>query len=152
MQELEQSYWCGNGKYQEINESLAKHIPAYGESEDEGIELLRCATNIYYDCYNNGGCNLGVKIHELRQIVQYRPQIVPSLMTSEAWNGIIPHLLRHAIDMESCDKRTIDDLYDDDDDWGSMYLPKDWSKVNLELLFDAIVLLVQQNLSSTRFL
>lgn len=150
MQELEQSYWCGNGKYQEINESLAKHIPAYGESEDKWIELLRCATNIYYDCYNNGGCNLGVRVSELRQIVQYRPQIVPSLMPAEAWAGIIPNLLSHANNQTS-----IDDCYDEDDDEedrGSMYLSDDWSEANLELLLDAIILLVHQNLSSTRFL
>lgn len=150
MQELEQSYWCGNGKYQEMNDALAKHIPGYGESEDKWIELLRCATNIYYDCYNNGGCNLGVRVSELRQIVQYRPQIVPSLMPAEAWAGIIPNLLSHANNQTS-----IDDCYDEDDDEedrGSMYLSDDWSEANLELLLDAIILLVHQNLSSTRFL
>lgn len=143
MQELEQSYWCGNGKYQEMNDALAKHIPGYGESEDKWIELLRCATNIYYDCYNNGGCNLGVRVSELRQIVQYRPQIVPSLMPAEAWAGIIPNLLSHANNQTS-----IDDCYDEDDDEedrGSMYLSDDWSEANLELLLDAIILLVHQN-------
>jgi hypothetical protein len=142
MQELEQSYWCGNGKYQEMNDALAKHIPGYGESEDKWIELLRCATNIYYDCYNNGGCNLGVRVSELRQIVQYRPQIVPGLDA----------LLKHGQELfqifGSCQQSNKSDDYyddDDDDDRGSMYLSDDWSEANLELLLDAIILLVHQN-------
>lgn len=144
MQELEQSYWCGNGKYQEMNDALAKHIPGYGESEDKWIELLRCATNIYYDCYNNGGCNLGVRIDELHKIVQYRSQIVPDLMTMTAWAGIIPNLLNHANNQNSVPS---DYDYDEDDDDYYYYEEddEDWSEVNLELLLDAIILLVHQN-------
>lgn len=52
------SYWEKTGKYQKEYDILSKRIPDKGESFDTRIELLRCASNIYYDIFNNGGCNL----------------------------------------------------------------------------------------------
>lgn len=52
------SYWADNGRYQRVYDKLSAMIPEYGESDKAHIEALRCITNIYYDVYNNGGCNL----------------------------------------------------------------------------------------------
>ena len=52
------SYWNGNGRYQQVYDKLSEQIPEIGESDKVHIEALRCITNIYYDVYNNGGCNL----------------------------------------------------------------------------------------------
>lgn len=52
------SYWEERGKYQAQADILNKMIPDEGESTDTRIELYRCVCNIYYDLYNNGGCNL----------------------------------------------------------------------------------------------
>lgn len=143
--EPEHSYWGGDGRYEAMNAELAKHIPNSGKADNKWIELLRCATNIYYDCYNNGGCNLGVKIEQLRNIVRHRLLLVPSLMTEEAWDGIIPTLLNHAESQEEYDSPRRRFRDDDDDPGPPCYLPNTWSMINLELLIDAIILLVHHN-------
>ena len=53
-QTQKQSYWTGNGKYQREADILQKSVPDKGESFDTRIELFRCASNIYYDMFNNG--------------------------------------------------------------------------------------------------
>lgn len=61
------SYWSQNGNYQKESEYLSSLVPATGESFDTRVELFRCATNVYYDIFNNGGCNLDSPlIDELR--------------------------------------------------------------------------------------
>lgn len=52
------TYWNGKGKYQERYTQLADElIPASGGCETLGGEVLRAATRIYWDAYNNGFCN-----------------------------------------------------------------------------------------------
>lgn len=55
---LAQSYWSDSGKHQNLYNELEELIPESGKSGDPIIELLRCGSNIYYDCYNNGGGNI----------------------------------------------------------------------------------------------
>ena len=52
-----QSYCNTNGKYQKEADILAKSVPIKGESFDTRVELFRCASNIYYDMFNNGMMN-----------------------------------------------------------------------------------------------
>lgn len=51
------TYWNHNGKHQLLSDALQHLIPATGKSDVAHIELLRCLNNVYYDIYNNGGCN-----------------------------------------------------------------------------------------------
>lgn len=57
---LKNSYWNGNGKFQkEYDEFFEKLVPPEGEAKTMKGELLRSVSSIYYDCYNNGFCNIG---------------------------------------------------------------------------------------------
>lgn len=53
------SYWSKNGRHQKTYDRLyAKLVPDLGEAGSDAGELLRTVSNVYYDIYNNGGCNL----------------------------------------------------------------------------------------------
>lgn len=51
-------YWNGNGKYQNEADKISKLIPDVGYTNNKYMNLFIIASNIYYDVYNNGGCNL----------------------------------------------------------------------------------------------
>ena len=58
------TYWNGNGTYEAHANYLTGFIPHAGECQMQNdnlntpLEVVRCINNIYYDVYNNGGCNL----------------------------------------------------------------------------------------------
>lgn len=53
------SYWSENGLYQAQSDQIAKDVPASGHAQNVAVELYRCAQNVYYEIYNNGGGNMG---------------------------------------------------------------------------------------------
>ncbi len=53
------SYWSSNGKYQADADQISKDVPAEGHAQNVAVELFRCAQNVYYEIYNNGGGNMG---------------------------------------------------------------------------------------------
>ena len=53
------SYWSETGIYQAQSDQIAKDVPAEGHAEKITVELFRCAQNVYYEIYNNGGDNMG---------------------------------------------------------------------------------------------
>jgi len=62
---MEKTYWNNNGKYQkELDMLWDKYIPSVGEvrlddREIESVmEAMRCANMVYYDFFNNDGCNI----------------------------------------------------------------------------------------------
>jgi hypothetical protein len=51
-------YWNKKGKYQtEYNTLFEKLVPVKGSSKTTNGELLRIASKLYYEFYNNGNCN-----------------------------------------------------------------------------------------------
>ena len=51
-------YWNSEGKYQKQQEELFEAlVPDMGSCDTLGGEVLRAASRIYYDAYNNGFCN-----------------------------------------------------------------------------------------------
>lgn len=52
------SYWGNYGKYQKELDKLNELTPDCGMTENKYINLFLTISNIYYDVYNNGGCNL----------------------------------------------------------------------------------------------
>lgn len=53
------SYWSRKGRHQKRYDRLyAKLVPDSGEAGSDAGELIRTVSNVYYDIYNNGGCNL----------------------------------------------------------------------------------------------
>ena len=51
------TYWNSNGKHQTAYEELSKIVPSSGPAGTIEGEMLRAATRLYYDYYNNGFCN-----------------------------------------------------------------------------------------------
>ena len=71
------SYWGSEGKYQSQSDQIAQDIPAEGHAQNVAVELYRCAQNVYYEIYNNGGCNMGMdaaddRFHEFSKNTQLR--------------------------------------------------------------------------------
>lgn len=57
MSTLENRYWNSTGKHQAAYEQLCKLVPSSGPAGTIEGEMLRAATRLYYDFYNNGFCN-----------------------------------------------------------------------------------------------
>ena len=58
------SYWSENGFYQAQSDQIAKDVPASGHAQNVAVELYRCAQNVYYEIYNNGGGNMGCDAYQ----------------------------------------------------------------------------------------
>ena len=54
----DKTYWCHKGRYTKQYEKLsATLVPASGKCDTVEGEILRAASKIYYDAYNNGFAN-----------------------------------------------------------------------------------------------
>ena len=51
---MENTYWSGNGKYQAAYDELVKKMPASGKCDTVAGEMIRAASRLGYDFYNNG--------------------------------------------------------------------------------------------------
>ena len=59
------SYWSNNAAYTEQYEELhQKLVPVVGKAETVNGEVLRVLSNVSYDYYNNGNCNILTGIYE----------------------------------------------------------------------------------------
>lgn len=58
MSKLNKTYWNGNGKYQQFVDQTNKIMPDYGDTTNPNMNLFIYISKLYYDCYNNGGCNI----------------------------------------------------------------------------------------------
>lgn len=55
------TYWNNKGKYQKVYDKLQdKLVPDRDEADTLCGEVLRRASNLYYDKYNNGGGNFDI--------------------------------------------------------------------------------------------
>ena len=53
------TYWEGNGRYESVYQNLmANLVPEEGRAPTPHGALLSAISRVYYDWYNNGGCNL----------------------------------------------------------------------------------------------
>jgi len=52
------NYWNRDGKYQEEADRLNALMPSWGMTDNQYMNLFILASKVYYDVYNNGGCNL----------------------------------------------------------------------------------------------
>lgn len=55
---MENTYWNENGKHQKEVEKLNKLLPSNGMTKNMYMNLFITVSNVYYDVYNNDGCNL----------------------------------------------------------------------------------------------
>lgn len=51
---MENTYWSGNGKYQAAYEELVQKMPVSGKCDTVAGEMIRAASRLGYDFYNNG--------------------------------------------------------------------------------------------------
>jgi DNA-dependent RNA polymerase auxiliary subunit epsilon len=69
MAETMNTYWNENGKHQKELNRLNGLLPNWGMTDNPYMNLFIIASNIYYDVYNNSGCNL--KDNYLKKIEEY---------------------------------------------------------------------------------
>jgi hypothetical protein len=77
------TYWNNDGKYQEQYDILKQKIPSRSKAKESHIDLVRCMGNIYYDTYNNGGCNFDVRIDEFQHILYYTDELLETCEISQ---------------------------------------------------------------------
>lgn len=73
-------YWTHSGTYDALCESLCEQlVPPEGDAPTDVGQMLRWMSKIYYDIYNNGGCNLDMPFFkEGRQFLySYRSRLKP---------------------------------------------------------------------------
>lgn len=58
MADMTNTYWNNEGKHQEAVERLNEQAPSWGMTDNKFMNLFIVASTVYYDVYNNGGCNL----------------------------------------------------------------------------------------------
>ena len=58
MSNLENTYWNESGKYQGFVKELEDRIPGIGYTSNVHVNLFIAMSHLYYDAYNNGGCNI----------------------------------------------------------------------------------------------
>ena len=57
--QTDNSYWDGNGAYQEEYHKLySELVPVSGEASTVNGEMIRCVSRLTYDFFNNGNCNV----------------------------------------------------------------------------------------------
>lgn len=118
------SYWSGQGRYEELYKKLFdKLVTESGRCKTTHGELLRAISKIYYDLYNNGGCNLDVHINHLHTLFQWKDEILHKVTNKGQVVKLIGDMYLHTEDDE-------------------FYLQFD--KTILEELTDAIILIVEE--------
>lgn len=55
---MEKTYWNSLGKYQDEVDRINKLVPSRGRTDNRYMNLFLVASNLYYDMYNNDGCNI----------------------------------------------------------------------------------------------
>ena len=64
-------YWNSNGKYQEWVDKVLKTMPDMYSTDNEYMNIFIEMSNLYYDIYNNGGCNFRAdKVERIKSIVK----------------------------------------------------------------------------------
>lgn len=63
------SYWNGEGLYQNELNKISENIPDIGMTNNKYMNLYITANNVYYDVYNNGGCNLDNYEEDIKKYV-----------------------------------------------------------------------------------
>lgn len=69
---MENTYWNDKGKYsKEYKVMFERLIPSRGDATTQIGQLLRACSNLYYEYYNNGNCNVYEELFVGRHICNY---------------------------------------------------------------------------------
>lgn len=55
---MKKTYWNSLGRYQEESDRIGELMPSRGKTDNKYMNLFLVASKLYYDVYNNGGCNI----------------------------------------------------------------------------------------------
>lgn len=55
---MNNTYWNNSGKYQSEVDRINELMPSWGRTNNPYLNLFLTASSLYYDVYNNGGCNI----------------------------------------------------------------------------------------------
>ena len=79
------SFWDESHPLSELQEELSTElVPAHGNAATAHGELLRCASSLYYDVYNNGFCNADVLQPKLELVESYFDRLKPLVEDPES--------------------------------------------------------------------
>ena len=92
------TYWTNEGKHSGLYRLLwDKLVPAQGPSKAFHGEILRCASRLYYDLYNNGLGNLDTLYGMWKMVYRYRDEFTHlGIKPSEVEK--IDHIMRYWMD------------------------------------------------------
>ena len=67
------TYWNGNGKYQDWTDKVNETMPSMYDTDNKYMNIFIAMSNIYYEIYNNGGGNImdGCYKNELKIIHEF---------------------------------------------------------------------------------
>ena len=132
------SYWHSRGKYQADCERLtAKLIPHIGESLYTHGEVLRSASRLYYDLYNNGLINLDSPtfIYFMSVLRQFEDRIKPLMRKDGDCFRAVFYVFDQLL------KKFARQHHSDEDEEESLLIPQFYN--NVEKLMDAVILYVR---------
>lgn len=99
------TYWQNNGKHQAAYDELfAKLVPDQGKAETAHGEVLRLASNLYYELYNNGGCNIhhdGPKADCVSELAE-RADVQAFMADETSWDSLFCELSERIQPPEEC--------------------------------------------------
>ena len=132
----DRSYWSNNGRHQAEYERLRVLVPKEGPAPTPAGEIVRCLSNVYYDIYNNGGCNL------------HLPRLAAQWDYLRGWSGALgvtqapPEFA--AVDAALMRQRRDGDYLPSNDEWGDdddAEPSQAFPYADLEVVADAFILL-----------
>ena len=92
MKKYEPTYWNHKGKYQKLYDLLyGSLVPMEeGKADTQAGEILRIVSKLYYDVYNNGGCNIDVLAKGIDMLFVYVPIHMEILTVKFTTNPPLP--------------------------------------------------------------
>lgn len=108
------TYWDHKGKYEkEYHEIYDNYIPDMGSCDLMAAELIRCLSKIYYDIYNNGGCNLDMDYS--KYMLCFVAENLPADFR-DAWDHIVKMVTAEGFygsnGLSDKDAKTLDEIID----------------------------------------
>jgi len=82
---VENTYWNENGKHQAFLDQASEKMPSIGYTGNPYMNMFIAMSHIYYDAYNNGGCN--IEDHYMRDFRRYVHPMLPDLSVSDFISG-----------------------------------------------------------------
>jgi hypothetical protein len=127
------TYWNNKGRHTPLYEELTtKLVPEEGRAPTPYGELLSAIGRVYYDWYNNGGCNFGLPRFQLalHTIRNWHEEIDTKAKRRKNWPGTRDMLDRP---LKWSQSEGSPSSYRMDDEW----------EKQLEVLVDSIIMVVQ---------